>query len=89
MSKQHHAQENFTNSSCRDTGHDWKTTAASNYRICQRDKCHAAERLEHGQWVNARHACPWTDPCVAYQKRQAMPKQTLTVWDACTQQQGA
>jgi hypothetical protein len=78
--------EVFRNSRCRDSGHDWKTTAASNYRICQRDKCKAAQRLENGQWVSVQRERPWIDPVTAYQKRQAMPKQTMTVWDACTQQ---
>ena len=40
------------NSLCRDVGHDWKTTTASNYRLCQRDQCRAAQRVQDGQWVN-------------------------------------
>ena len=40
------------NSTCRYFGHEWKRTAASNYRICQRDQCRAAERLQDGQWVS-------------------------------------
>jgi hypothetical protein len=90
MSKQQPpTKEKHTNSTCRDSGHDWRTTAASNYRTCQRDNCKAAQRLENGQWTSVLRARPWTDPVAASQKRQAMPKQTVTVWDACTQQQGA
>jgi hypothetical protein len=44
--------ETFTNSLCRDIGHDWKPTPVSNYRLCQRTKCKAAQRLHHGQWTN-------------------------------------
>lgn len=45
--------EHRANSLCRDVGHEWKQTAVSNYRICQRDKCRAAQRLQDGQWVSA------------------------------------
>jgi hypothetical protein len=50
--------ETFTNSLCRDIGHDWKPTPVSNYRLCQRGKCKAAQRLYHGRWtdVTARPA---------------------------------
>jgi hypothetical protein len=42
----------FRNSLCRDIGHDWKRTAAANYRVCQREKCRAAQRLQDGQWIS-------------------------------------
>jgi hypothetical protein len=45
--------ETFSNSLCRDIGHDWKPTTVSNYRICQRAKCKAAQRLRQGQWMDA------------------------------------
>jgi hypothetical protein len=45
--------ETFTNSLCRDIGHDWKPTAVSNYRLCQRTKCKAAQRFHQGQWMDA------------------------------------
>jgi hypothetical protein len=44
--------ETFTNSLCRDIGHDWKPTPGSNYRLCQRTKCKAAQRLHHGRWMD-------------------------------------
>jgi hypothetical protein len=39
------------NSTCRYLGHEWKRTAAFNYRICQRDQCRAAQRLRDGEWI--------------------------------------
>ena len=47
------AAETFSNSLCRDIGHDWKTTTAPNYRTCQRAKCKAAQRFHHGRWMDA------------------------------------
>lgn len=38
------------NSICRAVGHDWKKTTVTNYRQCQREGCHAAERLVRGRW---------------------------------------
>jgi hypothetical protein len=40
------------NSTCRYLGHEWRKAAASNYRICQREKCRAAQRLQDGEWVS-------------------------------------
>ncbi len=67
--------ETFANSLCRDIGHDWARTPAENYRTCQREQCRAAQRLVHGQWINAVPERPWTDPVVAYHKKHAMPQQ--------------
>jgi hypothetical protein len=57
--------EVWSNSLCRDLGHEWKKAAVSTYRICQRDKCRAAERWQDGQWRNVlstrtrqQHAVP-------------------------------
>ena len=47
------AAETFSNSLCRDIGHDWKTTTVSNYRLCQRTKCKAAQRFHQGRWMDA------------------------------------
>ncbi len=44
--------EIFKNSTCRYLGHEWKRSAASTYRICQRDKCRAGQRLQNGEWVS-------------------------------------
>ena len=44
--------ETFTNSLCRDIGHDWKPTPVSDYRLCQRDKCKAAQRFHQGRWMD-------------------------------------
>jgi hypothetical protein len=63
------------NSTCRDVGHDWKTTATTNYRVCQRYKCGAAQRLQDGVWINAVPERSWTDPVVAYHKKLAIPRQ--------------
>jgi hypothetical protein len=50
MRKQTDTQHAFRNSTCRDLGHDWMTTATANYRVCKREKCCASERLVAGQW---------------------------------------
>jgi hypothetical protein len=45
--------EIFSNSLCRDIGHDWRMTTAPNYRTCTRNKCRAAQRFHQGRWVDA------------------------------------
>jgi len=44
--------EPIQNSTCKYLGHEWKKTAAANYRICQRQKCRTAQRLQDGVWVS-------------------------------------
>ena len=44
--------ETFTNALCRDIGHDWKPTPVSDYRLCQRTKCKAAQRFHQGRWMD-------------------------------------
>ncbi|HLQ28125.1 MAG TPA: hypothetical protein VK140_02675 [Ktedonobacteraceae bacterium] len=44
--------ETSRNSTCKYLGHEWKKTAAANYRVCQRQKCRAAQRLQDGAWVS-------------------------------------
>ena len=44
--------ETFTNSLCRDIGHDWKSASAPDYRLCQRTKCKAAQRFHQGRWMD-------------------------------------
>jgi hypothetical protein len=37
---------------CWDTGqHNWRSTTASNYRVCERDGCKAVQYLQGGEWV--------------------------------------
>jgi hypothetical protein len=60
--------ETFRNTTCRYQGHEWSTTA-SNYRLCQREKCHAAERLQDGQWVSVLLQ-------TRARKQQAVPQQS-------------
>jgi len=69
------------NSLCRDTGHDWMTTAAADWRTCKRERCRASERLVEGQWVSNVRLYRFHDPVVAYGKRQRRPRQT-TLWDS-------
>jgi hypothetical protein len=45
--------ETFTNSLCRDIGHDWKPTTVPDYRLCRRTTCKAAQRFHQGRWMNA------------------------------------
>lgn len=51
MRKQTTSQTNSRNSTCRNCGHDWMSTAA-NWRVCKREQCRASERLVDGQWVS-------------------------------------
>ena len=44
-------KEQYPNSLCRVMGHSWQRTTSDNYRLCDRDKCHAAERLTKRGWV--------------------------------------
>jgi hypothetical protein len=77
--------ETFTNSLCRDIGHDWKPTPVSNYRLCQRTKCKAAQRLHQGQWmdVTARPATQRTSPLPCHTEQATM------IWAPESTQQGA
>ena len=68
--------EHYRNSTCRDLGHDWMTTAAANYRVCRREKCRASQRLVAGQWVSNAKAYRFHDPVVAYNRRKPQPHQT-------------
>jgi hypothetical protein len=61
-------EEAFRNTTCRYQGHEWSTTA-SNYRLCQRDKCRAAERLQDGAWVSIL-------PPTRTRQPHAMPQQS-------------
>ena len=73
MRQQHKYQS--PNSTCRDVGHDWQTSASATYRLCQRHKCRAVQRLQDGVWINAVPKCPWPDPVVASHKQHALPQQ--------------
>ena len=44
--------EQFTNSLCRDIGHAWISTTASNFRVCKRSGCKAVQILRCGEWVD-------------------------------------
>ncbi len=72
--------EHYRNSTCRDLGHDWMTTAAANYRVCKREKCRASQRLVDGAWVSNAKAYRFHDPVVAYNRRERQPHQTA-LWE--------
>ena len=80
MSTHRTSTETFANSTCRDLGHDWMTTASANYRVCKREKCRASERLVAGQWVSNARAYRFHDPVVAYNRQARQPRQT-TLWE--------
>ena len=69
-----------SNSLCRDTGHDWMTTAAANWRVCRREYCPASQRLVDGQWVSNAKLYRFYDPMLEYGKRKRAPRQS-TMWD--------
>jgi hypothetical protein len=38
---------------CEQTGHDWQNTTASNYHVCLRSGCKAAQRFNGQTWIDA------------------------------------
>ena len=78
MRKQH--KYDSANSLCRDTGHDWMTTAAADWRTCKRERCRASERLVNGQWVSNAKLYKFHDPVVEYGRKQRQPRQSA-MWE--------
>ncbi len=37
---------------CKDIGHAWISTTASNFRVCKRKSCSAVQHFKQGQWHN-------------------------------------
>src|SRR5215813_1349854 len=53
MTRQERKAKGLNNSTCHNTGHDWRSTATNNFRVCAREHCRAAERLdESGTWID-------------------------------------
>jgi hypothetical protein len=78
--------EAFTNSLCRDIGHDWKPTPVSNYRLCRRTKCKAAQRFYQGQWMDATTRSATTRTALL----PCSPEQAVMTWASTEpKQQGA
>src|SRR5260370_28000776 len=75
--RKHKSRESFANNTCRDAGHDWMTTAAADWRTCQRERCRASERLVDGQRVSNARLYKLHDPAVASRKRQRHPRPTV------------
>ena len=69
MRKQH--QYDSKNTTCRDAGHDWMSTTAANWRVCQREGCRASERLINGEWVSNAAAYRRHQPVVPSRTRQS------------------
>jgi hypothetical protein len=40
------------NSLCRDIGHAWISTTASNFRVCKRKRCAAVQHFTQGGWID-------------------------------------
>jgi hypothetical protein len=59
---------------CEQIGHSWQAQTASNYRLCQRSGCRAAQRLEGATWMDVQHraAAPSAPPA---------PKTQMTIWE--------
>jgi hypothetical protein len=76
----HPAKYQSANSLCRDIGHDWMSTTATDYRVCKRERCRASERLVNGQWVSNAKPYRFHDPVVECHRRACQPRQT-TMWD--------
>ena len=68
--------ETFTNSLCRDIGHDWKPTTVPDYRLCQRSKCKAAQRFHQGRWMDATTRSAQTRTALL----PSSPQQAVMTW---------
>lgn len=78
----------YPNSLCKTQGHEWRTTASARFRVCARERCRAAERLDGGQWVDATVSTyPSHNPLARQMQRahQAKPEQPrqLDFLDVC------
>jgi hypothetical protein len=80
MRKQTTSKVQSQNSTCRALGHDWMTTAATNWRTCKREQCRASERLVDGQWVSNAKLYRQHTPVVASGTRQRQPRQSA-MWE--------
>ena len=79
--KQTTSKVQSSNSTCRNVGHDWMTTAAANWRVCKREKCRASERLVDDTWVSNARAYRLHDPARELGKRQRAPEQAA-MWES-------
>ncbi len=50
------------NSLCKTQGHQWRTSASTQFRICGRDSCRAMERFDGSVWVDATRTYPSKNP---------------------------
>ena len=80
MRKQH--QYESRNTTCRDTGHDWLSTAAANWRVCKREHCRASERLVDGEWVSNAAAYRHHTPVVTDGTRQRPQPRQSVLWQS-------
>jgi hypothetical protein len=64
MAKQH------WNSLCKTQGHEWHTSASTQFRICGRERCRAMERFDGKQWVDVTRKYPSKNP-LAKEMQQA------------------
>ncbi len=60
----------FWNSLCKTQGHQWRTSASNQFRICGRDHCRAMERFDGTEWVDATRTYPSKNP-LAKEMQQA------------------
>lgn len=68
----------FWNSLCKTQGHQWRTSASNQFRICGRDSCRAMERFDGTEWVDATRTYPAKNPLAKemQQARQAAKAET-------------
>ena len=54
MTRKAQRAKGLNNIKCFTEGHEWRSTAANNFRICAREDCRATERLdeETGAWID-------------------------------------
>jgi hypothetical protein len=58
------------NSLCKTQGHDGRTSASNQFRICGREHCRAMERFDGIEWVDATRTYPGKNP-LAKEMQQA------------------
>jgi hypothetical protein len=58
------------NSLCKTQGHEWRTSASTQFRICGRDYCRAMERFDGNAWMDATRKYPAKNP-LAKEMQQA------------------
>jgi hypothetical protein len=77
----------FWNSLCKTQGHEWRTSASTQFRICGRERCRAMERFDGNAWVDATCTYPSKNP-LAKEMQQARKQAEAQAKEQQRRQQG-